>query len=300
LVVAMGIWVALCLPPRSRGAAPEGEPTSPSPPAVAPPAETQPAETKPAETSPAPTQPATTQAAVDPAVKRILDHVEKAGRKYKTLEADVNHKFVELLTGDMETRTGSVIFQRGHGDKPTTFRIQFETLKQGPKGRAIPDRLVYAFDGRWLSILKYRSKQMTRVQVAAKGERLEPMRLGKGPFPVPFGQKTADVLEHFEVTTRKPGDGDPKNSEYLRLLTRPAHRKELVFLLLEVWVDRKTHLPVQIISHEGKRLRRITKRTTVVFSNVKTDRTFKDEVFHPARPGPGWTLRVEPLKKAES
>lgn len=248
------------------------------------------------ETRPAETRPVDSHAEVDPKAMKVLRALEVSGEEYRTLKADVRHRYIDRLTGDIETRTGWVGFRKGKPPKPDTFRIEFKTLKQGREGPTVRDRLVYAFDGRWLSVLKYRIKQLTRYQVAAKGQRIEPLRLGKGPFPVPFGQKVEDVLKYFNVTTREPKESDPPETDYISLLTRPPYRRELSFLVLEIWVDRDTHLPVRILSREGQRLRKITKITTVRFSDVEGKVELDEEMFHPPKPGLGWSTRVEPLK----
>ena len=75
------------------------------------------------------------------------------------------------------------------------LRIAFETLRQGA-GRKIRAKVDYAFDGQWFTVAKHRIRQMTRYQVAVKGEHVEPMRLGKGPFPLPFGARRATRFPH--------------------------------------------------------------------------------------------------------
>ena len=45
-------------------------------------------------------------------------------------------------------------------------------------------------------------------QVAEAGQKVNPFEIGRGPFPLPFGQKTADVLKNFDVSTRPPQAGD--------------------------------------------------------------------------------------------
>ena len=60
----------------------------------------------------------------------------------------------------------------------------------------------WAFDGQFLTEVKHRIKQQTRYQLAAEGQKIEPMRLGKGPFPLPFGQKVEEVVKYFDVTSR--------------------------------------------------------------------------------------------------
>ncbi|HUS47092.1 MAG TPA: hypothetical protein VNA25_02710 [Phycisphaerae bacterium] len=234
-----------------------------------------------------------TSAPVDPNVVRILDALEATGQKHATVQADVFHRVVMRMSGDREERTGHVGFQRRDGNAPAMFYIRFDTLRQGA-GQRIKDEVEYAFDGEWLTEAKHRIKTMTRWQVVPKGQQADPLKLGKGPFPVPFGQKTEDVLRHFRASTRPPKAGDPNGTDYVQLVTRDRFKDELSFLRLEMWIDRATRLPVKLITaNKNKEV------TTVVFSNVQTDEKVDPKLFRiPLRPG--WQYRVVPLNKPQA
>ena len=252
--------------------------------------------TKPAD-KPAPTPttaPAATQPAVDAGALAILDRLEKSGDKYATLRADITYHVHMVQVDDTEERTGYVAYQKKveKTDKvepsPTKFHIQFKTLKLG-EGAKTTEKVDYAFDGMWLTVAKHRIKNMTRYQVAAKGETVEPLRIGRGPFPLPFGQKTADMLKHFRAVTREPTEGDPAGSDYLLLIPHATRAKDLSFVRLEMWIDRKTDLPIRVVSKDKSK-----NVTTVDFRDIETDVTFKDSEFLLRKPF-GWKMRVEPL-----
>jgi len=226
-----------------------------------------------------------------PRVLGILDGLEEAGRKYRGLRADIDYVHVDDALGDREQRTGWVAYQKADKDKktPAKFRIQFQTLKQG-RGKTLKDTIDYAFDGLWLTVAKHRIKTITRYQVAAKGEQLEPTKLGRGPLPLPFGQKTDDMLRHFEITTRPRKETEPKDTEYLHLATRPAFRKSLNFRTLQMWIKKDTHLPVKIVTTDKN-----DNTTTVAFRKIQTDPKLSDDTFGLPKP-PGWTLNVKRLE----
>lgn len=235
------------------------------------------------------TQPATTTApAADAESKKILDRLEQAGQKYQTVQADVKYHVLMRELGDSETRTGQVKFKLADKNHPARFYIRFDTLRQGA-GRKLADKVEYAFDGQWLTEAKHRVKQMTRYQVAAKGERADPLKLGRGPFPIPFGQRAEDVIKHFKVTTRETKKTDPKNTDYLKLIRRKAYSDKINFTHMEMWIDRKTNLPVKVVSRDKNK-----DVTTVTFTNVKTNRKFDDKTFHLPRKL-GWEYRVKRL-----
>ena len=233
-----------------------------------------------------------TSASVDPNVVRILDALEAAGEKHATIQADVFHRVVMRMSGDSEERTGHVGFQRQAGKTPASFYIRFDTLRQGA-GQRIKDEVEYAFDGEWLTEAKHRIKSMTRWQVVPEGQQADPLKLGKGPFPVPFGQKTEDVLRHFAASTRPPTPSDPNNTDYVSLVTRDEYKNDLSFLRLEMWVDRATRLPVKLVTADKNK-----DVTTVVFSKVQTDEKVDPKLFKIAF-RPGWQLRVVPLNKPQ-
>ncbi|MCK4625862.1 MAG: outer membrane lipoprotein carrier protein LolA, partial [Phycisphaerae bacterium] len=238
------------------------------------------------------TQPTTTTSApaVDPKVMAILKRLEAAGDKYPNITAKIDYKVDMLQTGDTESRTGKVYYQGPTEKESAKFRIHFDTLRQG-KGPKIKDVVDYAFDGEWLTVRKERIKQMSRYQVARPGKKVNPLQLGKGPFPVPFGQKAQAVIKHFHPSTRPAKKTAPKNTDYLKLTTRRQYRKEFSVVWLEMWVDRKTGLPVKIVTED-----RSENRTTVLFKDTKTPKSFPKKTFDLPRPPAGWEYHVEKYK----
>ncbi len=243
-------------------------------------------------TRPTTSQPATSPA-ISPEAMKILQELEAAGKKHATVRCEVDYRVDSRLTGDTELRTGYVAYRKESKKTPSKFRIHFETLKLGESKRT-KNRVDYAFDGQWLSVAKHEIRQLTRYQVAAPGERVQPLRLGKGPFPLPFGQKVADVIEFFDVKTRKPAKTDPPNTDYLKLTTKPMMRKKTGFRYMEMWVDCKTRLPAKLITRDKSR-----NKTTVTFSKVQAGIKIDDKEFIMPRKR-GWKPPIiRPLEKAE-
>jgi hypothetical protein len=258
-------------------------------------AEAEPKTVKTATTTPATSRPTTaaTKPEADPKARAVLDRLAAAGEKYTTLRADVEYKVDSRLTGDTETRTGRVAYQKKTPDQPSKFRVSFETLRLG-QGRRTKELVDYIFDGAWLIIAKHRQKTLTRIQVAAKGEKVEPLKIGKGPFPMPFGQKADEVVKYLEVTTRKPHKDDPKNTEYLKLVPRRDHKKSVNFARMEMWIDRKTHLPVRLRSKDHNK-----NITTVDFRKIQTHTKIDPKLFT-MKTSPGWKVNIERLKGPSS
>ena len=215
---------------------------------------------------------------VDPVAMRILAQQEEAGKKYVTIRAAMAYRIDRRMTGEREVRTGWVAYRRKAPKVPAKIRVHFSTFQQNRR-RAIRAKVDYLFDGRKLIEAKHSVKQW-QVYLAGPGEQVDALRLGKGPIPIPFGQKADDVLEHFIPQTRPPGVKDPKNTDYLKLITRSKHRKRMGLDYLEIWIDRKTHLPVKVVSNNKKD--KIIK--TVLFKNMVTDKKDSDGDFRMRRP----------------
>ncbi|MDY7009729.1 MAG: S41 family peptidase [Planctomycetota bacterium] len=230
--------------------------------------------------------------AVDPAVMAILKRLESAGDKYPNITAKIDLKVDMLQIGDTENKTGKVYYQ-GPGEKePAKFRIHFDTLRQGT-GPKIKDVVDYAFDGEWLTERKERIKQMSRYQVAPPGGNVNLLQLGKGPFLVPFGQNAQTVIKHFQPSSRPAKKTDPKNTDYIKLTTRRQYRKEFSVVWLEMWVDRKTSLPVKIVAED-----RSENITTVLFKDIKTPKSFPKKTFDLPRPPSNWEYLIRPYQGA--
>lgn len=229
---------------------------------------------------------------VTPQTKLILDRLQTAGDKYTTLTADVDYTVEMRMTGETENRTGWVAFQKSTDKMPDMFRIHFDTLKLD-QGKKTVSQLDYIFDGQWLTIAKHNIKSMTRMQVAQPGEKVEALRIGKGPFPVPFGQKTDDMIKCLQITTREPSPDDPKNTDYLKLIPRKDYEDQLNFRKMEMWIDRDTNLPVKVVVKDKNK-----NVTTAGFSNIKTQTQIDPALFVMEKTA-GWDLTIERMNKTE-
>lgn len=237
---------------------------------------------------PTTTAQATTAPAVDPAAMSILKRLETAGDAHKTIRANVTMELVDRLTGDSESRTGWIAYQKATEKTTTLVRVHFDTLKQGD-GPILKNKLDHAFDGHFWTVAKHSIKDMVRYQVVAVGQKAKPMRLGEGPLPLPFGQKAQDVLRFYTATTRPPREGEPKGTVYLNLKVRREHYRKMNFTRVEMWLDPKTYLPVSIACRDKDK-----KTTRVHFTKLETNAAIDMKVFHMPRPA-GWTYKVEPL-----
>ncbi|MFA6133255.1 MAG: hypothetical protein WC869_04475 [Phycisphaerae bacterium] len=234
-------------------------------------------------------QPAAASQPADPGAIKILDRLEQAGVKFQTLQGDLSLTVDMPQLGDREARKGWVAYQRASGQSPEKIRVHFDTLQQG-EGPDHKEKLDYAFDGEWATEAKFSVKQLTRWQVAAPGEKIEAMRIGKGAFPpLPFGQKTAEVLEYYQASVLPAAQGDPANTDAIKLVARRERRKDVDFLSLEIWVARDSGLPIKVVgTDKDKNVK------TVMLTNVQGGKKFDDNMFE-LKAGWGWTTNTQPL-----
>jgi hypothetical protein len=221
---------------------------------------------------------------------KILRELEAAGDKHHTIKADVDYEVVDLVLGDSEKRTGWVAYSKGDDKTPARFRVAFEKCKLGV-GAWTEGKKDYAFDGYWLTVADHKIKNITMYQHAAVGQKVEPLRIGKGPFPLPFGQKAADMVKYFIPSTRPPVESDPNSTVYLRLLTRPQYDAELPTTRMEMWIDAKTYLPVKLKNRDKNKA-----VTTVTFKDILTNKAVDEGVFRIPHPI-GYEVIRQPLGK---
>lgn len=231
-----------------------------------------------------------TQPAVGAEEMKVLRDLEAAGEKYRTIRAVLDYEVTNPLLGDSETRTGWVAYSKGDANAPDRFRVAFETLRQR-RGAKTAERIDYAFDGLWLTVAKHRIKNITMYQLAAKGQKVEAFRIGKGPFPMPFGQNAAEMARYFEPRLMKATDSDPKGTVRLRLTTRAHHAASMPTTRMDMWIDTETHLPVKIRSRDKDR-----RTTTAAFKDIQTNQAVDPGVFTIPTPA-GYAVVRKPLGK---
>ena len=193
---------------------------------------------------------------VDPKAKAILDRLEKAGKGL--IRAKTTYNVQQRLTGDEETRTGWVAVQLPSETTPWKFRASFDTLRLG-EGPTKKNKVDYLFDGQWLTVAKHPIKSMNKYQIAADGEVVQAHRIGEGPFPMPFGQKTADVLSVCEVTTPPAAGGRPEEHG-LRQVRPAAAARPTGELHPPGGMGRPDHVAARQARHPGQQQERHDRR----------------------------------------
>lgn len=143
----------------------------------------------------------------------LLTALETADRGLRRLSADVEYTKVFQPDGDVQVRRGSLFFtsdppaagsSAGEPDR-RRFAVEFTVFFRGD--RREDEQQIFAFDGQWLMEKRPQEKWFHLRQVVRPGEAFDPLKIGQGPFPLPIGQKKADILAEYDATLRPAADG---------------------------------------------------------------------------------------------
>lgn len=242
----------------------------------------------------------------------LLARLETADKELRSLDADVLYQRVFGLEGDEQERRGRLYYvdaktMTAEG-KPAPgsrkFAIHFKSLKMGTQPAMAQDQ-VLVFDGEWLIEKQPPQQQIIKRQITRAGG-FDPLKVGEGPFPLPIGQKRADILSRFEAellpATRDLVASDPalqqplenfvKGSHQLKLTPKPGERSvELSEIRLWYRPDPTT----------GQLLPRMARTVTpqgdvslVQLANVKVNQSVPADALDTRTPE-GWKQDVQEL-----
>ena len=227
----------------------------------------------------------------DSPLDTVLDALEQRGKDLKDFSADVTLTSVSERTGESQSQTGKVVYQdRGQG--ASRIKVNFDKRKL-ESGATQNHRQDYLLQEGWLTDRDYQKKLEVRRQVLKPGQKMDLLKLGEGPFPLPIGQEKGEVKNQFEVTKLAPTPDDPKDTVHVKLVPKKGSQFEKRFRQIDVFVDLKSNMPTRIDTSEKPDTARTTELT-----NLKLNAGVKDDQF--TLPNidreTGWNRREEPFK----
>lgn len=193
-------------------------------------------------------------------VDAILDDLKQRGVQLKNFTADVNVTDTDTSTQLSTSNAGHVVFenQPGGGGR---IRVAFNS--RTVNGLTQADKHEYILDGQWLIELDYKNQKFIKRQVLAPGQKLNLLKLGEGPFPLPIGQDKADVYAQFDVKKIAAADGDPPGTVHLELTPKAGTQFARKFQSIDVYVDTTTAMPVRIDTLDPAGVQRTTELTKI-------------------------------------
>lgn len=233
--------------------------------------------------------PASQPASLDPAVEKILDRLEK--KNVRDIQADIVYVKKDPVLELEEKYKGILRFIE---DKPSPrFLIRFD--QSVIEGLVDKSKEWHVFDGRWYTEAREKTK------VAIKREVVRPedkgaedlFRIGKGPFPMPFGQKKDDIVRHFTIRLVAGGPEDPPNTDHLECTPLPGTDMDRRYGKVHFYIDRTMDVPVSVATVAKEDNQEIS----ATFTNIKLNTGMAaSEVNLPDLPG--YEVREEPLSEA--
>jgi hypothetical protein len=241
-----------------------------------------------ATSQPVAAQPAGSQPAAERGVHTVLHALEQRGESVKDLKAKIEWQVLDQVINDKQVKFGELLFKR---DKPRDkFLVKF--TRTVVEDQVIDKPEEHLFDGQWYTEKREATKSVIKRQIVRPGEEFDPFKLGQGPFPLPFGQKEAEILAKFQVTCVEPAKDDPANAAHLKLIPKPtAEDMAEKYKELHFFIDKKLDLPVKVVADQKDE-----KLVTVTFTDIRVNTAIPGSAFTVSVPDdPTWSVSVESL-----
>jgi outer membrane lipoprotein-sorting protein len=220
-----------------------------------------------AQVAPPRSQPLSPKSTVDD----ILDALDARGDELKDFSGKVTLTTTDSVTGNEDQLVGKIWMQRLAGDD-ARLRVMFDRKVINDKPRE--EKVEYLLDKGMLIDRDYQNRREVQRQVLKPGQKMDLLKLGEGPFPLPLGQDKKDVHEMFEVKKIDAAKDDPPATVHMQLTPRPSTQFERKFKTIDFWVDPETRMPVKIVTEDPNAT--TTRTTTLTELKVNADLGEKD------------------------
>jgi outer membrane lipoprotein-sorting protein len=227
--------------------------------------------------------------APDATADQVLDALKARGDTMTDFTADVKLTKVNDATADSSADSGKVLFQK-LGDGDGRIRVGFTQRVEGDK--TFGENHEYTLADRWLVERDYSKKSEIRREVIRPGEKVNLLRLGQGPFPLPIGQDRQDVKKQFDVSLVAAAKDDPAGT--VHLLLKPKDQTDLArrFAQIDVWVELKSGMPIRIVTLDANH----ENTQTTELTDIRLNTNLTDADFALPKVD-GWDVTEEPYQQ---
>ena len=179
---------------------------------------------------------ATSEITTSSDVDAILDALDARGKDMSDFTADVKLTTTDNANGNDSSTSGKMWMKRLSTDD-AELRVMFDRKSHNDKAEKIHQE--YLLAGGMLVDRDYDRTKEVRRQVLKPGQKMNLLKLGEGPFPLPLGQDKAEVHKMFEVAKIAPAKDDPAGTVHVQLKPKPGTHFEAKFATIDFWVDPK-------------------------------------------------------------
>lgn len=196
--------------------------------------------------------------------EELLEALETADKKIKTITAELYFTTVtgEIEGRDMQRRHGRIYF-RNQSDAKTAdgkpapdahaaAAVRFDDLEIVKTRKRFDEQKTYVVNGNVVIERIDKEKLVNRYKIGAGDQ--DPLKLGQGPFPLPFGQKKDEVLERFNAELVPALQGLGEIHATLKQRLSPTYQLRLIpkseagisknVKEVRVWYQKKDLMPV--------------------------------------------------------
>jgi outer membrane lipoprotein-sorting protein len=226
----------------------------------------------------------------DSSIDNALDMLHEDGVGLKDFTANVKLTEEDAAAGDSTSRTGVVYYQK-QSDGNARIHVLFDTQTSG--GATSQQKIEYLLADGWLTDRDYSRKTEIVRQVLKPGEKVDLLKLGEGPFPLPIGQAKEDVYKQFDVTKPPAAKDDLANSLHLQLKPKTGTQFADKFSSIDVYVDLKSGFPARIVTVDDNQTIIRTTDLDVKSRNAAID----DKQFSLPTIGSDWNRQTEPFQQ---
>ncbi len=205
-------------------------------------------------------------------VDDILDALDRRGKELNDFTANVTLADTDTAVGNETKLSGQMWMQRlGQDDARLRVRFDRKEVNDQPKS----ERQEFMLSGGTLIERNYVDTIEIRRQVLKPGQKMNLLKLGEGPFPLPLGQDKADVHKMFDVKKVAPAADDPAGTVHVQLVPKKGSQFEDRFSTIDFWVDPQSRMPVRIVTQDPNGT---TQRTTEL-KDVKVNANLGEKDF---------------------
>lgn len=196
--------------------------------------------------------------------------------------------FSQPLFESITERRGRFFYQKQAGS--SLLRVNFVSIKEDDNPRqTIRDE--YVFDGRWLSHIDYKTRQVKKYEQAEEGKSIDAFELISRSFPIIGFDKVDEYENLFEIQLAEPNSTDAGRLIQLNLKPKPGTAYAKDYVSIELWLDTQTDLPAKVVAVNTEQERYIVEFIKPVINKRIDESIFKFKIPD------GFEVETERLRK---